>query len=246
MSHIETIIVSSDYADILAITLPSVVKHSCGDVTVYTKPTDVATFVVAARCGARCVATNAFTKDGAPFNRGAVYNEAFSQLDHREWVLLLDSDIVLPPDCGLRFLGSDPDPECFYGARRYDVQTPKQYAEVQADLAQGVLPRARLFRGFGYGYLQLFHAQSSTFRRIGGVYPEGRSCSEIDWQFRNHWGQEVWDPPFSERGHDEPDVRDHGSGLLRCLPMHVLHLGITGVNSTSRSTPLWAASASST
>jgi hypothetical protein len=236
---LEAIIVSFDYSDLLSITLPKN-KDSFDRIVVYTKPHDTETQRVCALNGVECITTDSFTKDGAKFNRGAVYNEALRTLRFNEWVCLMDSDIIVIPDFHQHFRSVNPDKECFYGVRRYDVQTPEQYRAVS--LNQNLLKdEITLFRGFGYGYLQIFHYDSSIFQQTwNGQYPESFSCSESDWVFRNQWGEEIWDPPFNLAGHQEKNVQDRGTGLLRCLPFHCLHLGVTGINSTERKTERWS------
>lgn len=237
----ECIIASFDYSDFLAATLPFN-RHAFDRLVVYTKPEDAETQKVCAQNFVECITTNAFTKDGAKFNRGAVYNEAISSLRFNEWICLMDSDVVLPSLFKQAFESVQPHPELFYGARRYNVETPELWAEILKNPA--TLENVLLYRGFGYGYLQMFHRDSQVFQKIwGGQYPESFSCSESDWQFRNQWGEEVYDPPTNGKDdcHKVKNVRDYGSGLLRCLSFPVVHLGTTGVNSTERKTARWGA-----
>lgn len=234
----ECIIVSFDYSDFLSITLPRN-RLAFDRIVVYTKSSDLATQRVCAENGVECVTTEAFTKDGAKFNRGAVYNEALRALRFREWVCLMDSDVIVTAGFSNQFAMIGPNPECFYGARRYNVETPEEWRAIVADSSQ--LNSTLLLRGFGYGYFQLFHHDSQVFQRIwGGQYPESFSCSESDWVFRNQWGEEIWEPPFKIAGHQEKNVQDRGTGLLRCLPFPVIHLGVTGINSTERKTERWS------
>jgi hypothetical protein len=103
-----------------------------------------------------------------------------------------------------------------------------------------------LFRGYGYGYLQIFHPLSSTFKALwatskGNPYPEWMDGSTADWMFRNEFGHHNWDPYPSDHviDHSVPEPCDPPIGLLKKLPFNVIHLGITGINSTGRHTPLW-------
>lgn len=234
----ECIIVSFDYSDFLSITLP-LNRFAFDRLVVYTKKTDLTTQRVCAENGVECVATDAFTKDGAKFNRGAVYNEALRDLRFKEWVCLMDSDVIVTAGFSSQFATIGPNPDNFYGARRYNVETPEEWRAILAD--PSLLQSTLLLRGFGYGYFQLFHYDSCIFQSVWNrQYPESFSCSESDWIFRNQWGEEIWDPPFNLAGHLEKNVQDRGTGLLRCLPFPVIHLGQTGINSTERLTPSWA------
>lgn len=252
--RIDAIIHSCGYADMLALTLP-LNKSSYDSVIVYTKPGDEATKAVCAANGVECVETILFTKNGATFCRGAVYNEAFREMmegwyngkrPDPEWIETLDADIVKPANWRSVFEALPPDYECFYGARRYNVETEEQWAKVCAD--PEYLKRLTLFRGYGYSYSAIFSIHSSTFCRLwnetgGNPYPEFRDGSTADWMFRNHWGDAPWSPPTQPPDHildhSLPEPVDPPTGLLRKLPFNVVHLGLTGVGATGRGTPVW-------
>lgn len=238
---IETIIQSTSYSDLLAITLAENVKVLGADtITVYTARGDKDTLKVCAGLNVKCIETDNFTKNGSAFCRGAVYNEAFANLVHKDWVLILDSDIVLPADFLTNLARHGLHKEYFYGARRFNLERWKDWVSVKGGLRP--LTDFTLFRGFGYGYLQLFNAKSFIFQSLlPNAYPEHSDGSEADWRFRNNFGDIVWKPDFNLKGHLEDKVEDHGTHYLRCLPFHVIHLGITGVNATGRATPLFTA-----
>ena len=247
------VIQSTSYADMLALTLP-INKVHFNSVVVYTRTGDEATKQVCLKEQVLCVETDGFSKGGSKFNRGAVYNEFLrSELSHHSvlrwepsWVVILDSDIVLPSDFRGQFEALPPDREHFYGARRYNVETMDQWVAVRQN--PNTLKNLTLFRGYGYGYLQIFHPSSSTFRSLwtkthGNPYPEWMDGSTADWMFRNEWGDHPWDPypppPDHALLHNVPEPCDPPRGLLKKLPFHVIHLGVTGINSTGRHTPLW-------
>lgn len=248
--RIDAIIQSTNYADMLALTLP-LNKGYFDSITVYTKVGDEPTKEVCAREGVTCIETNGFTANGSRFNRGKVYNEAFLHLlqtstEMPNWVCILDSDIVLPPTFRAQFEGMEPDQECFYGARRYNVETMEEWQAVRADPDR--LRKCLLYRGIGHGYLQCFSMRSSTFTRLwnetrGNPYLEWQDGSTADWVFRNHFGDQPWDPPTQPPdhilNHSVPEPCDPTRGLLRKLPFHVIHLGVTGVGANGRGTPLW-------
>ncbi len=256
--RIDAILQSVNYADMLALTLPLVKVHF-DSLTVWTKRGDEATKAVCAREGVACVETDLFTKGGSSFCRGAAFNEAFRRLvrayaalgQNPQWVCILDSDIVLPPTFRVTLDAMEAkgelDIECFYGARRYNVETEKQWQRVKG-WDETELAKCLLYRGYGYSYLSLHHMCSNTFLRLwretgSNPYPEWGDGSTADWMFRNQWGDCPWNPPTQP-----PDnILDHGvvgpcdppKGLLRQLPFNVMHLGITGINATGRHTPLW-------
>lgn len=250
---IDAIIQSTNYSDMLALTLPLNKKHF-DHIVVYTRRGDEETKAVCAREGVECVETDLFNKGGSKFNRGAVYNEAFrakvfkpglSTLDLGFWCIL-DSDIVLHDTFRADLETCQLDKELFYGARRYNVETYEQWLAVKAN--PDTLNHLVLFRGYGYGYLQIFHPLSTTFVQAwrmtqGNPYLEWEDGSTADWVFRNLWGDHQWEPPTQPPDHalyhNVPEPCDPPNGDLRKLPFNVIHLGITGVGATGRGTPLW-------
>lgn len=246
---IDCIIQSTNYADMLSLTLPVNKKHF-DHIAVWTKRGDEDTKRICANNGVTCIETDRFSKGGSKFNRGAVYNEAFhlmvaqGRTDH--WQTILDSDIVLPNTFRADFESLPPNPEYFYGARRYNVETLDQYIAVRSNFS--LLSKLLLYRGIGYGYLQIINPQSSTFNRLwyetnGNAYPEFKDGSTADWVFRNAWGDCPWNPPTQPPDHildhSIPEPVDPPTGLLRKLPFNVIHLGVTGVGAEGRGAPMW-------
>ena len=251
--RIDAIIQSTGYHDMLSLTLP-INKRYFNNVIVYTKTGDEATKKVCEKEGVICVETDKFTKNNSKFNRGAAFNQSFKDLfynynlsnEQPEWICLIDSDIVLPETFRDSIEQSSIDEEYFYGARRYNVETLDQWLEIKKD--PDFVKKLILYRGYGYGYLQLFNVHSKVFRQLwvstnGNPYPEWQDGSTADWMFRNCWGDHPWSPaplpPENILDHSVPEPCDLPTGLLRKLPFNIIHLGITGVNSTGRHTPIW-------
>lgn len=234
------IIVSYNYADFLSLNLTHN-KSYFDRIIVVTKDWDTETKTVCEKHGVECFVSNLFEKGGAKFNRGAVYNAVLRTLGTQGWVVLMDSDILMTPEFAALDLATL-DSEAFYGLRRYDIGTEEKYLAVKERPER--IADCLLFRGFGYGYFQMFNLASATFRQAfenteGNPYPESYSNAESDWQFRSLWGEIVWEPDFNLNGHNEKNVKDYGTNLLRCLPFHCWHLGITGINSQERKTKKW-------
>jgi hypothetical protein len=240
------VIVSYNYSDFLALTLPHN-KEVFDNVFVITKPEDTATIELCAKLNVCCMGSNKFTHNGAKFNRGAVYNEFFWKYSGvSDWVVLLDSDILVPEGIRDHVKSGALDTEVLYGSRRYDVDTVEKYkAYVEDPLT---VYQCTLLRGFAFGYFQMFNLQSSVFDELwmksnGNPYPESYSNAESDWQFVEwNFGKQVYDPPFNLNGHNEDPakINDHGTGKLALLKQYpVIHLGVTGVNNSERLTPKW-------
>jgi hypothetical protein len=251
--RIDAIIQSTGYHDMLSITLP-INKIHFNNVIVYTKIGDEQTKAVCRKENVICVETDKFTKNNSKFNRGAVYNQSFIDLFHNyaaiqgqpDWICIIDSDIILPSNFRESFQNENPDIEYFYGARRYNVETQEQWNEVKKDI--NYLKKLTLYRGYGYGYLQIFNVKSKVFSELckntnWNPYLEWHDGSMADWVFRNAWGDHPWNPqplpPDNILDHTAPEPCDPPTGFLKKLSFNVIHIGITGINSTGRNTPIW-------
>ena len=100
-----------------------------------------------------------------------------------------------------------------------------------------------LFRGSGYGYASICNYNSMTYKKLlnewsGLGYPWWiKEAREIDWIWRNKWGERVFSPPLGKfpECHLEPN-NDYDTGLYEELPMRCIHLGMPGLNHESRQT----------
>src|SRR6516225_8633279 len=93
---IEAVIVSVDYADFLAETLPHNLPHF-DRTLVITAPHDRATQDVCRRLSVPFYATNIFFKDGSKFNKARGVDFGLSFLRDNDWIVQLDADTYLPP-----------------------------------------------------------------------------------------------------------------------------------------------------
>lgn len=232
---IEAIIISTNYDDLLDITLPHN-KSRVNRLIVGTESTDTKTIEICAKHEIEVILCDeSLNKDGTKFNRGAAYNYIFqNHLKYKDWVLLLDSDILIG-DINTKNLHT----ELFYGARRWNVETYEDYIKILEDWQYLNKDNFILYRGAGYGYFQLFNYKSKTFRKLlPSPYKEQSGIAEHDWIFRNNWGAYQNNPKINcPEDHRIKYEQDIGTGLFRFLPETVVHLGITGKNDTSRNTP---------
>lgn len=97
--------------------------------------------------------TDAFTRNGAAFNKGLAMNEALSVVPWEDWILFFDIDVVPSHDWLFRF-GEVLQLGYLYGAKR--LQTPS--LEQIGDPALPLVSDDRI----GYGYFQLFHSKSPS------------------------------------------------------------------------------------
>lgn len=170
-----------NYADYLALTLPYAVQ--LGRVIVATAPGDRETAeVVAANPGAECFVTDAWTRTPKDkFNKGRGLNEAIRHAQP-EWLLLADSDIILPP---IPPNASELDRTKFYGTLRRMCDTVEQWRDCLIRRAWFELPVTTLPPFLGrratravwgaqalsnpigvQGYFQLWHYPSNKQRLL--------------------------------------------------------------------------------
>lgn len=230
----DAIIVSFGFTDLLRITIP-VNKPAFDRITVVTTLQDRETQDLCKQLKVNHITTDAFTRGGQRFNKGAAYNVAFNVVKPTDWVTLIDSDILV--SALLRREITNLDKSFFYGARRKIIFDEHQLVATFRNPQS--IKHLKLYRGFGYGFFQLFNVQAYQYRgHLPSPYPEPNTgAGESDWMFRNRWGDMTFSPltGINEGGPEEVD-RDSGNGLLRCLPFSVLHLGHWGSNAAKNRT----------
>jgi len=197
----KVLIVSVDFDDLLAITLPRN-RRSFGHVLVATSPnSEAATRRVCESANASVFVTDAFYRDGAKFNKGLAVEEGLDVLGRDGWILCLDADIILPSmlTIDLTRLGT----QCLYGARRRGLGRIEEYAGQEDWTRYPVISDSEVA-----GYFLLFHA--------GAVALRTRPWFGVNWV---HAG-----------GYDSDFEAKFRPNNTRWLPLEVLHLGPTGAN----------------
>jgi hypothetical protein len=199
---IEAVVTCVNYSDFLSHSL-AFNRHAFDRLVVVTAPGDLATRRACEFWDVLCLATDAFTRDGAPFSKGRGINVGLDALDRDGWVVHLDADVALPPTAG-RVLRSAPlDPRGLYGLDRLMCRGFAQWAEFVAapqpmhDLGIFVHPGpfpvgARVARPDGGGYLPLGYWQL-WHPGISGIsdYPEGHpTAASDDLAFALRWPRE--------------------------------------------------------
>lgn len=181
MTPIKGITVSVGYDDLLAITLPKNARHLT-EIVVVTSPDDWRTReVVASVPSARCHVTDAFTRHGARFNKGAALEEGFDALGRDGWILVWDADILLPD----RFAPNGLDPSKLYGAERRILPDPSAIPPTSEWKRFGGMKES------GYpGYFQLFNASSDTISERPWYDTTFRHAGGGDDAFQRRWPSE--------------------------------------------------------
>jgi len=231
MTGLKAILVSVEYADLLAITLPYN-RHHFDDVMVVTAPKDEATLAVAVANHCQTHVTNSFHANGAAFNKWAALEEALDRFNRGDkgWLCIMDADVAWPRklvvsgnaeqcllmDCSA--LSNKPKrvstllPGCLYGPLR---RMSPMCAAVPPEEEWARLPIHRNI-GEWAGYSQIFHTND---RHLGAP-----PWHQTDW---THAGGA--DSFFQAKWPDD---------CKRRLPFEVLHIGEAGVNWCGRATPM--------
>lgn len=175
------ILVSVDFADLLAITLPHN-RHHFKDVCIVTTPSDQATLDVAAANKAKVFATNAFYDDGAMFNKWKALEQGLDYFERKGWLCIMDADILWPRRIPL----TNYERGCLYTPHRRILHNPAEWAG-QVNWSRYPVKHEQEFAG----YTQIFHATDTrlgkppwheiTWRHAGGAdsffqrkWPPGR------------------------------------------------------------------------
>src|ERR1035437_1756131 len=96
IEHLECIIVSESYGDLFQHTLP-INKNIIDDILVVTSERDLETQDICKKNNTKFIVTGKFFESpNSPFDKEAALNEGLRNLKKTDWILSLDSDIVLP------------------------------------------------------------------------------------------------------------------------------------------------------
>lgn len=202
-SKLRAILVSVDYSDLLAITLPHN-RHHFHEVFVVTSTADAKTVEpITSRNGATLVVTDRFYDDGADFNKWLALEFGLDMMGRRGWICLMDADVLWPKVVDLdRYLRKG----FLFGPRRRIADPIPDPIPLEEDRWRKY-PLHRQEREVA-GYSQIFHADDPVL----GPPP----WHETDW--RHAGGADSF---FQAKWPAERKVRP---------PFEVLHLGPPGVN----------------
>lgn len=154
------------YAGELSHTLP-VMKLVCDDVIVITTNDDEETAMVACDNDAEAVEYDGFYQDGALFNKSGAVRLGQTLMHTRHpgwWYLVVDADILLPPDLKTVINMECKDREALYGIVRHDVETFEEYQS------------GAVGKKFTYPFAGFFHLYSDTTKLYAPYSPSAAKC----------------------------------------------------------------------
>lgn len=181
-------LVSINYSDFLELVLPFNAKIFDTIYVITTKEDEECIDICSKYDNVNCfiIEKAILKKNGASFNRGAVYNLLFDKLSlegYNEWICLTDSDIIFPPN--LRELVSKVDYGPMYSLPRSFCQNENQFKRYISAVESGKPHSLSVDRRspkdvFGIGYMQLFQ-----FKKEIRMPEDFHDVGKIDHVFRN-------------------------------------------------------------
>lgn len=207
--HLRAILVSVDYADLLAVCLDQNLHHF-KEMLIVSSPDDYDTHRVALEFGVPTYLTDSFYSQGASFNKWKALEEGLDYYGRYGWLCIMDADIVWPQSLPSFLLYQN----YLYAPRRRMLLNPSLQA----------LPQEREWDKLSLhpnaaewaGYSQIFYAFDEHL-------PPQTPWHETDWKHAggaDSFFQRLW--PKSHK------IRP---------PFQVLHLGQGGKNWCGRVTP---------
>jgi hypothetical protein len=177
MDGLRGVTVCVDYDDILALTLPRNIRHLSECVVITSHEDERTAEVVRGIKGVQLLKTDAFTRNGAAFNKGLALEETFDVMGRSGWFLILDADIVLPTTFKLPVL----DRDTLYGAPRR--QLPPGSMDIDGDWT-----RWKVVSDCScVGYFQLFHGAAEALEWLPWYGLDNIHAGNGDWWFRQRF-----------------------------------------------------------
>jgi len=174
--YLETITISINYPDYLD-RIAVNAKHFDRWLIV-THEDDLRTIDVCRRNKLEFLVSKRIHENGAVFAKGKAINEGLLQLEQKNWLLHMDSDILLPPNFREMLESKSLDVACIYGMAERCI------ALKESHIKRRRFPRTLTSKEI-LGFFQLFH--SSRMSR----YPEVSSDPSLDDQiFTSSWPEE--------------------------------------------------------
>lgn len=220
---IEGVTISVNCAHMLAISLENNMRHFSRTLVI-TTPTDTETQEVCKKYGADALLTDAFYREGAKFDKGWAHEQSLKYINHNQWVLFFDADIVLHYAFKY-FISRYPlDIDVMYGCDRIYV-TRQEHIDL---MRKGRLHGPFDSGDWGFGFFQLFHMENRWFRgkpvKCPSIPLKDRPFGEPmdDYFFREQFGS----------GHMFIDGTWHwDTNFQKKLPMPCFHMGSSGAKS---------------
>jgi hypothetical protein len=176
--EVRALTVCVNYADFLAL---SIKRWMSGltSLTVVTDLNDMATEELCSKHGAQLFRTNAFTRNGGIFNKGAAMEEGRQSFPFEGWILFFDADVIPPRDWKERIESARPRPGNLYGCRRVECPDISRIDDPHLPPAPHDVP--------GVGFFQLFHASDPVVQKTPLLDTHWIHAGNYDSAFLHLW-----------------------------------------------------------
>lgn len=191
--NVEVIITCLNYDDYLAITLPKNLEQ-IKNITIVTSSEDKNTQRICDIEGARIIHSKRITSPTEPFAKGKAINDAIDIIGPKEWIMLIDADILLSKNMIENINNKELDQNILYYARRWGPESEGLIKTFMKDF-NNTMDTSHLFyyhafRGISkeknaldylpLGYFQLFNVNAFSLLNRKKIYPENGKTAEKD------------------------------------------------------------------
>jgi len=176
------------YAEALAKTLPHN-RPLCSEYVVVTTSRDAETQQVARDNGATLVVSDRCYDGGAGFNKGRLLNDGLAKLDAKDWLILHDADVLLPPSLWGWMSGHVLNPGCLYWTHRSHAETEEHVRAIRADWSYVQKLRHHYEGGdkAPWGFFHLVNVRAQALRKQPYMHEGFPAACSVDVNFLMRW-----------------------------------------------------------
>lgn len=203
INKLDIVIVSVNYNDYLLVSLNNNRKY-IDKITVVTSSEDFMCQKICEMYKVKCVITDIMYEGGAKFNKGKAINEGIKSIENPDWILLMDSDIVIPEELIKVINGTKLDINYLYGTSRIMCEGYERYKDYRNGNVS-LYDLGKTENSAGYGFFQLFNIKSPNIDRMNPFPTVSDDASWSDLIFRDK---------FTKRGKIEYPVIHLGESYI--------------------------------
>lgn len=201
VNHLAGVTISVNYADFLEHTIHENL-HFFDDFVVVTSFDDKHTQKVCNEHSVKCVKTDVFYENNQIFNKGAAINLGIAHLNFQDWILHVDSDVVLPDNFRNMLEKAYIDKNSIWGCDRVNICSFEEWEKFAGNKKRQhkhhfiLVPEsghelgARIIHNeYGYvppGFFQLWHkSQHQRYPSANGVAEHDDLLHALQWRREN-------------------------------------------------------------
>jgi len=209
---LSAVMICVDYWDKLALTLPLNKRHF-DEIIVVTSTKDKITQKICRAYKVKCIVTDRFFEEGAPFNKAKGVNAGLKAISLNDWVCICDPDTIYPDNFRDMFEKNCTARTALYGSncnRRKILARKEDYLKYMKERKE-----PKIYQGMPWGFCQVYNYRFNSGRRYDG---------------RRHSTAASCDTAFSKIFPERKRFR---------FRLTFAHLGIVNINRRGRIEPFW-------